>query len=43
MANIAMLTGRKIRFDPARQCFPGDDQATALMGRKQRERYVVRG
>jgi len=42
MANIAMLLGRKVRFDPKKQSFPGDPEANALMGRKQRAPYTIR-
>ncbi|MBN1912001.1 MAG: Gfo/Idh/MocA family oxidoreductase [Pirellulales bacterium] len=36
MANIAMLLKRKLNFDPKKHSFVGDDQANALMRRKQR-------
>jgi len=42
MANIAMLLGRKVRFDPKKQSFPGDPEANALMSRKQRAPYMIR-
>jgi len=42
MANIAMLLGRKVKWDAAKQQFVGDDQANALMRRKQREPFVIR-
>lgn len=41
MANIAMLLGRKVRFDPAQGEFVGDAEANALIRRKQREPYAV--
>ncbi len=36
IANIAMLLDRKVRFDPAKYEFVGDEEANALMRRKQR-------
>jgi len=42
MANIAMLLGRKIRWDPKKYDFIDDPQATALMTRKQREPYTIK-
>jgi hypothetical protein len=42
MANIAMLLGRKIRFDPKTQSFSGDREANALMSRKQRAPYTIK-
>lgn len=41
MANIAMLVGRKVRFDPAQQSFVADEQANALMRRRQRPPYTI--
>ena len=43
MANIAMLVGRKIRWDPARQEFIGDDEANAWQTRPQRAPYTIEG
>ena len=40
-ANIAMLVGRKIQWDPAAGNFIGDDEANALRSRKEREPYVI--
>jgi myo-inositol 2-dehydrogenase/D-chiro-inositol 1-dehydrogenase len=37
MANIAMLLGRKVKFDPAKYEFPGDAEANAMLRRKQRD------
>ena len=42
MANIAMLLGRKIRWDPQKYDFIDDPQATALISRKQREPYTIK-
>lgn len=36
IANIAMLLDRKVRFDPAKYEFAGDEEANALLSRKQR-------
>ncbi|MGQ9590173.1 MAG: Gfo/Idh/MocA family protein [Planctomycetota bacterium] len=36
IANIAMLLDRTVRFDPAKYEFVGDEEANALLGRKQR-------
>ncbi len=41
MANIAMILGRKIKFDPDKCEFVGDEQATALINRRQREPYTI--
>ena len=40
MVNIAMLLRRKVRWNPNKRDFVGDDQASALCSRKQREAYV---
>lgn len=42
MANIAMLLGRKVQFDPKSKQFLGDEQANLLRSRKQREPYTIR-
>ncbi len=39
MANIAMLVGRKVTFDPEAYQFAGDREANGLMGREQRPPY----
>ncbi|MHC4398646.1 MAG: hypothetical protein ACYTG0_03105, partial [Planctomycetota bacterium] len=41
MANIAMLLGRKIRWDPEKYDFIDDPEASALIGRPQREPYSI--
>jgi hypothetical protein len=41
LCNIAMLAGRKIRWDPDKEQVLGDDEANALVSRKQREPYVI--
>lgn len=40
MANIAMLLGRKVKWDPQKYEFVGDDEANALRSRKQREGWT---
>jgi predicted dehydrogenase len=41
MANIAMLLGRKIRWDPAQYDFIDDAEASALISRRQRAPYAI--
>ena len=41
LCNIAMLLGRKLKWDPEAQDFIGDSEATALLSRKQRKPYVI--
>jgi myo-inositol 2-dehydrogenase/D-chiro-inositol 1-dehydrogenase len=41
MANISMILGRKVRFDPAKYEFIDDKEANALMARKQRAPYTL--
>jgi predicted dehydrogenase len=43
MANIALLLGRKVRWDIEKQQFLDDADAQALTKRKQREEYRVTG
>jgi myo-inositol 2-dehydrogenase / D-chiro-inositol 1-dehydrogenase len=42
MANIAMLLERKVKWDPQKQEFIGDDEANALTRRKEREPYTIK-
>jgi myo-inositol 2-dehydrogenase / D-chiro-inositol 1-dehydrogenase len=42
MANIAMLLNRKIKWDPRKQEFIGDEEANQLTRRKQREPYTFK-
>ena len=37
LGNIAWLTGRKLRWDPVKQCFPDDAEANRLLQRPYRE------
>jgi predicted dehydrogenase len=39
LANISLMLGRELRWDPVKEQFIGDDQATALMSRPRRETY----
>jgi myo-inositol 2-dehydrogenase/D-chiro-inositol 1-dehydrogenase len=41
MANIAMLLGRKLVWDPAKGAFAGDDEANALIRREQRKGFEI--
>ncbi len=41
LANISYRTGRKLRFDPARERFVDDPEADRLLSRRYREPYVV--
>jgi predicted dehydrogenase len=38
---IAMKLGRKLRWDPAKETFPGDEQANAMLSRVQRAPYGI--
>ena len=37
IGNIAMTLGRKLRWDPVKEEFPGDDEANRLLGRPYRK------
>ena len=39
--NIAMLLGRKLRWDPDNEDFVGDEQASKLVARPQRKPYTI--
>jgi len=41
MCNIAMLLKRKLRWDPEKEVFVGDEQANALLSRPQRKPYTI--
>ena len=36
-----MLLGRKLKWDPKKEDFVGDQQASALVSRPQREPYTI--
>jgi predicted dehydrogenase len=41
LCNIALMLGRELKWDPDNEQFIGDDQATALMSRRQRKPYAT--
>ena len=41
LANIAYRTGRTLRFDPASESFPGDEEANRLLKRRYRPGFAV--
>jgi len=41
LCNIAMLLKRKLRWDPVKEEFVGDEQANALLSRPQRAPYTI--
>ena len=43
LSNIAMQLGRKLEFDPVKEVFPGDDEATGMLKRKQRAEFSIYG
>ncbi len=43
LANIALLTGRTVKFDPKAQQFPDDAEANRLIGRPSRPSYTING
>ncbi|TWU28790.1 Gfo/Idh/MocA family protein [Novipirellula artificiosorum] len=42
LANIGLRLERKLRWDPNAERFIGDDEANAMMSRKQREGYEIK-
>lgn len=42
LGNIAMRTGRRLRWDPESETFPGDTDANRLLSRDQRTGFEVR-
>jgi predicted dehydrogenase len=42
LANIALMLGRELKWDPYREQFNGDEQATMLISRPRREKYSWR-
>jgi myo-inositol 2-dehydrogenase/D-chiro-inositol 1-dehydrogenase len=40
--HIAMKLNRKLRWDPGKERFIGDDQANAMLSRPQRPPYALR-
>lgn len=43
LANIAMTLDRQLTFDPKKEEFVGDDQASAMLKREQRPEYSIYG
>jgi hypothetical protein len=41
LANICRELGRRLRWDPAEESFPGDDEANALLERPRRKGYEL--
>jgi len=41
LANIARWVGRKLRWDPEKEIFPGDAEANAYLEREGRKPYAV--
>jgi hypothetical protein len=41
LGNIAFRTGRRLKFDPATETFPGDSEANAFLTRDYRAPFVV--
>ncbi len=41
LSNIAMLFSRKLRWDPAKEDFVGDEEASKMLSRRQREPYTI--
>jgi myo-inositol 2-dehydrogenase/D-chiro-inositol 1-dehydrogenase len=41
LANIALMLGRELHWDPQHERFEGDEQATALMTRPRRDKYSL--
>jgi len=41
LCNIALMLGRDLQWDPKKEQFRGDDQATALMTRVRRQGYAL--
>lgn len=41
LANIAMSLNRRLKFDPVKETFPGDDEATKMLKREQRPEYSI--
>ena len=41
LANIAMVLDRKLKFDPVKEDFVGDEQASGMLKREQRPGYSI--
>jgi predicted dehydrogenase len=43
LCNLAMRLRRALRWDPAKQDFPGDAEASSMLSRAQRQPYSIQG
>ena len=41
LANIAMLLGRTLRWDPRKEDFQGDEEASSMLSREQRKGFEI--
>jgi hypothetical protein len=41
VADIALRTGRQLKWDPTRDQFVGDDQANAMLARPARSPWTI--
>ena len=41
LANIAREVGRKLRWDPEKEVFPGDEEANRYLDRPRRKPYAL--
>ena len=41
LAGIAARVGRKIQWDPSKECVVGDDLAQSLVARTKRQRFEI--
>jgi len=41
LCNIAMLVGRKLQWDPVKEDFVHDEEASSMVSRHQREPYAI--
>ena len=41
MGNIAMQLDRKLKWNPKKEMFPGDDEANAMLSRNQRQPWTI--
>ncbi len=41
LCNISLMLGRKLNWDPVKETFVGDEQATALMTRARRKGFEL--
>jgi hypothetical protein len=39
LCNISLMLGRELKWDPQKEQFVGDEQATTLMSRPRREKF----